>query len=65
MLPAIENFTGTAVQNLLRPLGVSDARYFTNAIDTRTNGIDVVGNYGLSLRTIWVQRALAMSSPSW
>src|SRR5207253_1203432 len=34
-----------------RPLGVSGARYFTNAIDTRTRGIDVVANYGVSLRS--------------
>ncbi|AHG90535.1 TonB-dependent receptor [Gemmatirosa kalamazoonensis] len=54
-----ENFTGTAVQNLLRPLGVSGARYFTNAIDTRTNGIDVVGNYGLSLRSAGFVRLMA------
>jgi iron complex outermembrane recepter protein len=46
-----ENFTGAAVQNLLRPLGASGARYFTNAIDTRTDGVDLVANYGLSLRS--------------
>jgi iron complex outermembrane receptor protein len=54
-----ENFTGTAVQNLLRPLGVSGARYFTNAIDTRTNGLDVVGNYGLSLQSAGFVRLTA------
>jgi iron complex outermembrane receptor protein len=44
-----ENFTGAAVQAKLAPLGAAAARYFTNAIDTRTDGIDVVLNYGLSL----------------
>ena len=46
-----ENFIGTAVANLLRPLGIGGARYFTNAIDTRTTGVDVVANYGLDLGT--------------
>jgi iron complex outermembrane receptor protein len=44
-----ENFTGAQVAALLQPLGASGARYFTNAIDTRTNGVDVVANYGLGL----------------
>ena len=30
---------------LLNPLNVQSARFFTNAIDTRTKGIDVVANY--------------------
>jgi iron complex outermembrane receptor protein len=29
--------------------GVTGARYFTNAIDTRTRGVDVIANYGLTL----------------
>jgi iron complex outermembrane recepter protein len=54
-----ENFTGAAVQNLLRPLGVSGARYFTNAIDTRTKGIDVVANYGFSLSSAGFVRLMS------
>jgi iron complex outermembrane receptor protein len=45
------NFLGTAVQTLLANNGipgVNGARYFTNAIDTRTEGIDVVLNYGIA-----------------
>jgi iron complex outermembrane recepter protein len=44
-----ENFTGNAVQLLFQQrglTGVNGGRFFTNAIDTRTTGIDVVGNYG-------------------
>jgi iron complex outermembrane receptor protein len=44
-----ENFTGTAVQQLFQQrglTGVTGGRFFTNAIDTRTTGFDVVGNYG-------------------
>ncbi|WP_202795547.1 TonB-dependent receptor plug domain-containing protein [Rhodospirillum centenum] len=47
-----ENLTGTAVQNFLAArgfLGVTGGRFFTNAIDTRTQGIDVVGTYRLDL----------------
>ena len=44
-----ENLTGVAVQNFLLNnfgiRGVNGGRYFTNAVDTRTRGIDVVGNY--------------------
>jgi iron complex outermembrane receptor protein len=44
-----ENFTGTAIQQLFQQrglAGVTGGRFFTNAIDTRTNGLDVVANYG-------------------
>lgn len=41
-----ENFTGDSVRKALAGTGASGARYFTNAIDTRTNGVDVVGSYG-------------------
>ncbi|MGZ8455020.1 MAG: TonB-dependent receptor [Gemmatirosa sp.] len=44
-----ENFTGAAVAALLQPLGATGGRYFTNAIDTRTRGLDVVANLGLTL----------------
>ncbi len=42
------NLTGDAVRTLLESrgiFGVNGGRYFTNAIDTRTRGIDVVGSY--------------------
>lgn len=47
-----ENLTSTAVRNYLNAngfVGVGGGRYFTNAIDTTTNGIDLVGTYGWEL----------------
>ena len=44
-----ENFTGAQVTALLAArglAGVSGGRYFTNAINTRTQGADFVGNFG-------------------
>lgn len=46
------NFIHPSVRTLLENngiMGVSGARYFTNAIDTRTGGVDVVMQYGLNL----------------
>jgi iron complex outermembrane receptor protein len=43
-----DNFTGAAVQALFTNAGlrgVSGGRFFSNAIDTRSNGVDVVANY--------------------
>jgi iron complex outermembrane receptor protein len=45
-----ENFTTTAIRNLLAAQGfptLGGGRFFTNAIDTRTHGLDVVARYGL------------------
>jgi iron complex outermembrane receptor protein len=45
------NFTDTTIRNFLAAQGfpgVGSARYFTNAIDTKTNGIDVVTRYALN-----------------
>jgi iron complex outermembrane recepter protein len=39
------NFTQDQVVPLLAPFGASGARFFTNAIDTRTNGYDLVVNH--------------------
>ncbi len=47
-----DNFTGTAVQTLFTNaglVGVSGGRFFSNAIDTRSNGVDLVANYDVSL----------------
>jgi iron complex outermembrane receptor protein len=45
-----DNFTGATIQALFASTGSTAAggRFFTNAIDTRSNGVDVVANYGLS-----------------
>lgn len=47
-----QDFQGPAVRALLAANGYPDiivARFFTNALDTRTRGIDVVGQYTLHL----------------
>ena len=46
------NFTDTSVATLFAKAGltgVSGGRFFSNAIDTRSNGLDLVANYSLSL----------------
>jgi iron complex outermembrane receptor protein len=43
------NFTGGAITALLAPLGATGARFFTNAINTRTSGVDVTANYRTSM----------------
>ena len=48
------NFVDTSVANLLARNGipgVSGARYFTNAVDTRTTGLDVVTSFAIDLDT--------------
>ena len=48
-----DNFTGTAVQTLFTNaglVGVSGGRFFSNAIDTRSNGVDLVANYDVTSR---------------
>ena len=42
------NFTAPPIAVLLAPFGANSARFFTNAIDTRTNGIDVTASYRLA-----------------
>ena len=56
------NFTGAAVVTALQNIGVtgvSGGRYFTNAIDTRTHGYDIIANYGLTFSTTSVLRLSA------
>ena len=46
------NFTGATAISALATIGItgiSGGRYFTNAIDTKTHGYDLIANYGLSL----------------
>jgi iron complex outermembrane receptor protein len=43
------NFTGGAISAILAPFGASGARFFTNAINTRTRGVDLTANYRRSL----------------
>ncbi len=44
-------FSGTAIRQTLAAAGfsnISGAQFFTNAVGTRTRGIDAVGNYGVT-----------------
>ena len=43
------NFTGGAITALLAPFGANSARFFTNAINTRTNGVDITAAYRVAL----------------
>ncbi len=46
-----ENFNGKPVRDFLAANGqpgVGGARYFSNAIDTRTDGLDAIANYGFT-----------------
>ena len=44
-----ENFTDTSIARILRPFGASGGRFFTNAIDTKTQGVDVIARYGFQV----------------
>ena len=47
-----DNFTGTAIQTLFDTSGlhgVSGGRFFSNAVDTRSNGVDLVADYDVQL----------------
>ena len=53
------NFTGpqaTAALAAIGVTGVQGGRYFTNAIDTKTHGFDIIANYGLSMANSGVLR---------
>ena len=55
------NFTDPAVRQLFESRGfhgVGGGRFFTNAIDTKTNGVDIVVNYGLLLGSAGALRFL-------
>jgi iron complex outermembrane receptor protein len=62
------NFTGAAITDTLAAHGISGvgaARYFTNAVDSRTNGIDVIGNYGYSFTARTILRLTAAYNGNW
>jgi iron complex outermembrane recepter protein len=53
------NFTGVAMTNFLASKGfpgVGSARFFTNAIDTKTNGLDVITRYAVDFGSFGVTR---------
>jgi iron complex outermembrane receptor protein len=43
------NFTAAPIAALLAPFGANSARFFTNAIDTETSGVEVTANYHVAL----------------
>jgi iron complex outermembrane receptor protein len=50
-----ENLTGPAVQQILANAGelnTESVRYFTNAIDSRTQGVDIVATYTLEINNL-------------
>ena len=49
-LPLTNNAAAQALLASLGITGVTSARYFNNAIDTRTRGIDVVGSYAIPMQ---------------
>jgi iron complex outermembrane receptor protein len=53
------NFTGAAMTSFLASQGfpgVGSARFFTNAIDTKTGGVDVIARYAVDFGNIGVTR---------
>jgi iron complex outermembrane recepter protein len=44
------NFTAAPIAELLAPFGANSARFFTNAIDTRSEGVDVSSSYRATVR---------------
>jgi iron complex outermembrane receptor protein len=56
------NFTGDSAAAALQRIGITGVqggRYFTNAIDTKTHGYDVIANYGFSMANSGVLRLSA------
>jgi iron complex outermembrane receptor protein len=56
------NFTGAAASAALASIGITGiqgGRYFTNAIDTKTHGYDLIANYGLPMSNSSVLRLSA------
>ncbi|WP_448553282.1 TonB-dependent receptor plug domain-containing protein [Thalassotalea montiporae] len=45
------NLSGPGIESLLAGTGATRARFFLNAIDSRTEGVDVVATYSLDLNT--------------
>ena len=62
------NFNSAAVVDTLKAHGINNvqgARYFTNAVDSRTNGLDVIGNYGYSFTPRVLLRLTAAYNGNW
>jgi iron complex outermembrane receptor protein len=53
------NAAATAALNAIGVFGIQGGRFFTNAIDTKTHGYDVIANYGITLSNTGVVRLSA------
>ncbi|MEZ4697283.1 MAG: TonB-dependent receptor [Rhodothermales bacterium] len=58
-----ENFTDPLVADFLanRDISATGGRYFTNALDTRTTGVDITGRYGTEIGDGTVRLTVAMN----
>jgi iron complex outermembrane receptor protein len=62
------NFVGTDVVNALTAagfVGLQGGRYFTNAVDTKTDGLDVIASYGWSFGKSSVLNLTAAANGNW
>lgn len=50
------NFTGASLTPILAPFNATGARFFTNAIDTRTEGVELTANVKTDLRNAGILR---------
>ncbi len=50
------NFTGASLTPILQPFNATGARFFTNAIDTRTEGVELTANFKADLRSAGILR---------
>ncbi len=51
-----DNFTGARIAALLAPFAANSARFFSNAIDTSTKGVDLIANFNRTLQQAGVLR---------
>jgi iron complex outermembrane receptor protein len=54
-----DNFTGARIAALLAPFAANSARFFSNAIDTSTKGVDLIANFTRTLQPASVLRMQA------
>jgi iron complex outermembrane receptor protein len=54
-----DNFTGAQIAALLAPFAANSARFFSNAIDTSTKGVDLIANFDRRLKDADILRLQA------
>ena len=54
-----DNFTGARIAALLAPFAANSARFFSNAIDTSTKGVDLIASFNRTLQEAGVLRLQA------